>query len=191
VEHASGQRPPQGDRAFERCNGVPGIERAADRVADDAARPGVQDDGDIDEAGGDRDVGQVRHPELIGSMNLEAAGDPREDRPVVVAVGGAGEAPPTPRIEVVLEHQPADFLGIDDVAAVAEFGADAPVAVAFEVVGDGPHLRDDLLVGRLKAGCGIVAGAWQTHQRAPPFDGQATGPVITDVGPLLGNRALV
>jgi hypothetical protein len=103
---------------------VSDVEAAADRVADDAARPSVEDDGYIDEAGGDRDVGQVRHPELIGAVHLEVARDEREDRPVVVAVGGAGETPSSPRVEVVLAHQPADLLGVDDMAAVAELGAD-------------------------------------------------------------------
>ena len=127
-----GQRPAQRHRPLERGDGVPGVEAAADRVADDAARPGVEDDREVDEAGGDGDVGQVRHPELVGAVDLEVARDEREDRPVVVAVGGAGEAPSSPWVEVVLAHQPADLLGIDDMAAVAELGADAAVAVALE-----------------------------------------------------------
>ena len=187
---AAGQRPPQRHRPLERGDGVPGVEAAADRVADDAARPGVEDDRDVDEAGGDGDVGQVRHPELVGAVDLEVPRDEREDRPVVVAVGGAGEAPSSPWVEVVLAHQPADLLGIDDMAAMAELGADAAVAVALEVVGDRADLRDDLGVGRLCLRRGVEGGAWQTHQRAPPFDGEAAGPLVTDVGPLLGDRCV-
>ena len=52
-------------------------------------------------------------------------------------------------------------------------------------------LGDDLLIGRLGFRHGIKGGAWQSHQRAPPFDGETTGAVIPDVGPLLGNAALV
>ena len=189
VEHAAGQRPPQRHRPLERGDGVPGVEAAADRVADDAARPGVEDDGDIDEAGGDGDVGQVRHPELVGPVDLEVPRDEREDRPVVVAVGGAGEAPSSPWVEVVLAHQPADLLGVDDKAAVAELGADAAVAVALELVGDRADLRDDLGIGRLALRRGVEGGARQTHQRAPPFDGEAAGPLVADVGPLLGDGA--
>ena len=122
-------------------------------------------------------------------MDLEVARHEREDRPVVVAVGGAGEAPSSPRVEVVLAHQPADLLCIDDVAAVAEFGADAAVAVALEDVGDGADLRDEFGIGRLLLWCGVEGRAWQSHQRAPPFDGKASGPLVPDVGPLLGDRA--
>jgi hypothetical protein len=50
-----------------------GVEAAADRIADDAARPGVENDRDVDEAGGDRDIGQVRYPELVVAMDLEVA----------------------------------------------------------------------------------------------------------------------
>ena len=122
-------------------------------------------------------------------MDLEVARDKREDRPVVVAVGGAGETPSSPWVEVVLAHKPADLLGIHDNAAVAEFGADAAVAVALELVGDGADFSDELRGGRLLRRRGVEGGAGQSHQRAPPFDGEATGPVITDVGPLLGDRA--
>jgi hypothetical protein len=124
------QRPTQRDRPFEFGDGVPCIKAAAERVADRAARPGVEDDREIDEALSDRDVGEVRHPELVGAMDLEVPHDEGVDRPVMVAVGGADEAPSSPRVEVVLAHQPAHLLGIDDVAAMAELGADAAVAVA-------------------------------------------------------------
>ncbi len=89
-------------------------------------------------------------------MNLEVPGDEGIDRSVMVAVGGADETPPFPRIEIVLAHQPANLLGIDDVATMAELGADATVAVALEVVGDRVDLGDDLRVRWLGLGCGIV-----------------------------------
>ena len=59
------------------------------------------------------------------------------------AVGGAGEARPVPGVEVVLAHQPAHLLGIDHLAAVAQLGADAAVAVALELVGDRSDLGDE------------------------------------------------
>lgn len=144
--------------------------------------------GDIDKAGGDGDIGEVRHPELVGAVDLEASRDERVDRPVVVAVGGAGEAPSSPRVEVMLAHQPPDLLGIDHMAAVAELGGDAPVAVTLEDIGDRPDFGDDLCLGWLGARC-IVGGAWQTHQRAPPLNGETSGPVITEAGPFLGHGA--
>ena len=123
-------------------------------------------------------------------MDLEVARDEREDQPVMIAVGGAGETPPSSWVEVMLAHQPADLLGIDDVAAVAQLGADAAVAVAFELVGDGPDLRDDLGVGQPGLRRGVEGGARQTHQRASPFDGEPAGPLVPDVGTFLGAGAL-
>jgi hypothetical protein len=79
--------------------------------------------------------------------------------------------------------------GIPDSPAVAELGADAAVAVELELVGDGARLRNDLVVGQSCLRRGVVGRAWQSHQRAPPFDGEAAGPAITDVGALLGDRA--
>ena len=186
VDDAAWQRSPQRHRPFERGDGVPGIEAAADRVADDAARPSVENDRDIDEAGGDGDVSQVRHPELVGPVDLEVPRDERVDRPVVVAVGGTGETTSSPWVEVVLTHQPADLLGIDDMAAVAELGVDTAIAVALELVGDRPDLGDGLQVGRSAFRRGVIGGARQSHQCAPPFDGEAGGPVIADVVALFG-----
>ena len=50
------------DRDLERGNRQPGIDRAADRIADDPTRPGVEDDRDVDEACRDREVGDVGDP---------------------------------------------------------------------------------------------------------------------------------
>ena len=60
------------DAAFGRCSapdgglqsgdGDPGVHRPADRIADDLSRPCIEDGGEIDEAGGNGDVGQVGNP---------------------------------------------------------------------------------------------------------------------------------
>ena len=50
VEDAAGGRAAERDRPRERGDAVPGLEVAGDRVPDDPARPGVEDDGEIDEA---------------------------------------------------------------------------------------------------------------------------------------------
>ena len=42
-------------------NSDAGLHRPADRVSHDLARPGVENGGQVDEAGGHRDVGQVRN----------------------------------------------------------------------------------------------------------------------------------
>ena len=90
-------------------------------------------------------------------MNLELPGHEWMDRAVVIAVGGSGEAPAPPRVQIVLPHQPPHLLGVDDEAAVTELGIDAAVAIALEVVGDGPDLRNDPLIVGLALRLGIVA----------------------------------
>jgi hypothetical protein len=47
------------DGSFERGEREPGVDRAADRIADHATRPGVEDRRQIDEAARDRDIGDV------------------------------------------------------------------------------------------------------------------------------------
>jgi hypothetical protein len=68
--------------------------------------------------------------------------------------------------------------------AVAEFGADAAIAVALEGVGDGADLRDDRPVPELALGFSVEAGTRDAHQFASPPDGEAAGPLVTDVGAL-------
>jgi hypothetical protein len=48
------------------------IDRPADGVADDQARPGIEDDGDVDEAGWQRDIGDIADPELAGTARANS-----------------------------------------------------------------------------------------------------------------------
>jgi hypothetical protein len=115
-------------------------------------------------------------------MDLEFPSHERMDRTVVIAVGGPDEPPSPSRVEIMLPHQPPHLLGVDEEAAVTELGIDAAVAIALERVGDGPDLRDDLLVPALALGFGVETGARDAHQFAPPPDREAVGPTVTDVG---------
>jgi hypothetical protein len=60
--HAPFRRVTRPNGGFERGECEPGVDRAADRVADHATRPGVEDHRQIDEANSDCDIGDVRHP---------------------------------------------------------------------------------------------------------------------------------
>ena len=55
------------------------IDGSADGVADDAARPSVENHRDINEAGRDSDVGDVGDPELIGAIDDFVLGQIAED----------------------------------------------------------------------------------------------------------------
>ena len=74
----------------------------------------------------------------------------------MVAVGGHDEAALAARSEVVLAHQAADLLGVDDIAAVAQLGVDPAVAIGFELIADRLHLCDDLGVRSFGGGFCIV-----------------------------------
>src|SRR5271157_5823609 len=62
--HAPCGRPARPYASFERGNGEPGVDRAADRVAHYATRPSVENRCQIDEASGDRDIGVSRPKEF-------------------------------------------------------------------------------------------------------------------------------
>lgn len=66
---------------------------------------------------------------------------------------------------------------------VRSFGADAAMAATLELLGDGAGLRDGLFAPGLALWLGVVAGPRDAHQRASPPDGEAAGPLVTDVGP--------
>src|SRR5665647_2516175 len=78
------------------------------------------------------------------SIEGPIAGQVGEDRAIVIAVGRRDVTAPALGLQVVLAHQSADLLVVDDDAMMAEFGTDAPVAVSLELVADRPHAADNL-----------------------------------------------
>ena len=83
--HATSSWPPHSDGGFERRCREPGVDRAADGVPHHATRPGVEDNGQIDEASADGDIGYVRYPELVRTVDEQIARAIREDRAIVIA----------------------------------------------------------------------------------------------------------
>ena len=74
VMNAAFGRLPCSDSRLQRRNGNAGINRAANRIANDAARPGVKDCRQIDEARRNGDVGNIRYPELVRAVDDPVAG---------------------------------------------------------------------------------------------------------------------
>jgi hypothetical protein len=58
---------------FQGIEDEPGMRRAADPPADDAAGEGVDDEGDVDEALPGRDIGEIAHPQHVRRRHLELA----------------------------------------------------------------------------------------------------------------------
>lgn len=76
VVNAAGRWPPSSDGCLQCGNGQPRVHRAADRISDHPARPSIEDGNHIDEAGRDRDVSDIRHPDLVRSVDDLAAEPP-------------------------------------------------------------------------------------------------------------------
>lgn len=98
--------------------------------------------GHIDEACGDREVGDVRHPDLVWAVEDPMAGEVGKDQTVVVAVGRGHEPLAALGLQVVLAHETADLLGVDDYAPMAQLGANPAIAIGFELITDRDHGRD-------------------------------------------------
>ena len=69
------------------------VHRTANRVADHLARPGIKDCGQVDEATGDGDVGQMGDPQLVGAIGNDRLGQVWENRARMIAVGRDDIAP--------------------------------------------------------------------------------------------------
>ena len=78
---------------------------------------------------------------------------------------------------------------VHDDAPEPKRGLDTAPAVGFEFVADGTDGLDEGRVVQLRSRQVVIGRARDPDQPASLCDGQAAGPVITDVGPLLGNRA--
>ena len=65
--------PTRVQRLLQRIEHEVGLHGAADSPADDAPRVDINDEGHVYEALPGRDVGEVRHPQLVGSISLELA----------------------------------------------------------------------------------------------------------------------
>src|SRR5512132_3194329 len=189
--NASLRRLTHADGDLERGERQSGVDRFTNGIADDTPRPGVEDHRQIDEADGDGDIGDVGHPQPVRSVDHHVLRQVGKDRLVMSAVGGRDEPPAALRLQIMLAHDTADFLSVDDDPLMPQLGADPPIAVAFELLADRRDPRDDLgVVGLLCRGI-VEGGAWQTHQTASFADGEATGPVMTDVVALLVRSAFL
>src|SRR5579863_278020 len=109
----------------------------------------------------------------------------------MVAVGGGDKPPLRAGLQVMFAHQTPDFLMVADDPAMPELGAHAAVAVGLELICDRTHELNDRRIVDCPCRPVVVGRARDLHQPASFGDGEPTGPVITDVGPLLGRGVLL
>src|SRR3977135_2084426 len=129
------------DRRLKRRDHQTRIDRAADRIAHHPARPRIEDHGQVHEARLDRDVGYVRDPELIGTIDLLVASEIGKNRTLVIAVGR--DDVPSAALGLQAAHEPAALLAVDRKTLVAAPGPDPPIAVSLELIADNDDFRDD------------------------------------------------
>src|SRR6202040_4462985 len=168
------------DRRLKRRDRQTRIDRAADRIAHHPARPPIEDHGQVHKARLDRDVGYVRDPELIGTIDLLVASEIGKNRTLVIAVGRDDVPSAALGLQAVLAHEPADLLAVDDKTLVAQLGADPPTAVSLELVADNDDFRDEFHVAYRYGRRIIESGARQSHQTASFVGGMTLGPLMTD-----------
>jgi hypothetical protein len=188
--HAARRRVSSLDSRFQSRDRQPGVDRSTDCIANDAARPSIEDHGDVDEAGCDRDIADVSDPQPVRSVEGHVFRPIGIDRLIVVAVGRCDIAPTDSRLQTVLAHQAFDLLMIDDHPPMSQLGANPPPAVAFKLIADrGNGFYDCCVVGRRWPGV-IVSRAGDSHQPASFGDTETRGPTMTDVLALVSWGAL-
>src|SRR5580658_8883882 len=89
----------------------------------------------------------------------------------------------------MLPHQPAKLLAVHHDALVTQRRPNAPIAVTLELVADRADPGDKLGGLQRNRRYIIEGGTRQAHQLAPPADGDAVGPVTTEVFALFGRGA--
>src|SRR5438128_2661894 len=121
------------------------------RPADHASAPDIEDDGEIEEAGPGRHVGDVRDPQLIRARAGELAVDEIRRRPGrLVAHRRAERLPPAHALQPGAPHQPGHPLTANVEAAGGELGmnpgdAVGPARLAMDRLGGGLEVLAQLL----------------------------------------------
>ena len=179
------------DRLFQRVEDEGGAQRGGHPPADDAPRAHIDDEGDLDEPGPGRHVGEVRHPQLMRSrgrkLPIDEIGRSRSvDRPRGRHPGapadGAGQAPRA--------HQPAHRAARHVKALAPQLLPDLSWAVHLELlVPDSLDLRLQGVITLRPRGatCGIepahamavICRRGDPHHRADRLD-PIRVPVIVD-----------
>ena len=146
-EAAAAGRPSVMERLFEGVQDEVGVRRPAGSPADDPPRVGVDDEGDIDEAGPGRDIGKIREPQTVrrGSMELPVHMIQRTESRLVADRCPQRFAPDRPP-KAHIPHQPGDRAASGAEAFPPQLPPDLAHAIDAEVLLE--HAPDlDLQIG--------------------------------------------
>ncbi len=112
-----------------------GAQVAGHGPAHDTAAEGIQDDGQVEEAGPGWQVGDVGHPQPVGGLGRELPVDQIGGRPVAVpALRGARSLAPAHPGQVGPTHQSGDPFAADMGARGPQLGMDAGRPIVFRLI---------------------------------------------------------
>ena len=128
------------------------------------------------------DVGDIGHPQLVGSGYTQVFDQVRINRQLVVAVCGANpfflSRPTKPTL---FSHDALDFLVIDTPAFALELLGHPAVSIPVKIQANLLHAIDQHSVRRPLLRLVVVSAFGKIHQLAPPFN-------VFDEGAVVGNE---
>lgn len=149
-------------------------------VADDLAAAGIENDGEVAEAGSNSDVREVGNPDHVGPIRDHIAIEVRVDRGIVAAVGRAHIAPARFDSQACGPHHAGYAFMVDQAPAAVKLVGHPPIAIAGQFVLDILDEGDEFRVqefGRFDRATIIESASRQFDHFAPPSDGTSLGPV--------------
>lgn len=191
VMNAAPSRPSRTNRRLQGSQRKRSVDGRGDRVVHDFAAASIKNDCKTAEPDGNSDMGNVRHSDQIRLGRNVVAVEVREDRSVVIAVGGANEAAAPLDPQGMLGHDLRDALVVDSVVTSTQFVGQAAVSVARESVLNAVDQFDQVLVCHSQPvhRRAVVAGAPKKFDHfATPSGGAAFGPLMIEHFSLLLTR---
>ena len=151
-----------------------GVQAGAERPADNPARVGVQDDGQIDELPAQPDVGEVGYPQLVHAVQFHRGAHVGKHAQSVFGRRGHHELSLAGGQQILGAHQPPDSFFVDDQPPPVELLPHAPIAVVAtmlqaDALNPIPHFHV-VILGRLPAEPPVIACSIHLRQAAHPFD---------------------
>lgn len=140
--------------------------------------------------GARRTIGGVADPKLVGTARDNVLRQVREDRAVMVTVCRGEETSPDLRLQLVFVHEATNLLVVHDKTLLPKRRTDAAVAVELEPVADRERRFDNGGVVGPPFRAVIIGGARDSDQPVSFRDGDAAGPVMTDIVPFFSRGAL-
>src|SRR6266496_3118503 len=167
------------------------IDPLRDGPTDDPARIEIQQGGQVNEAGTNPNVSEIRDPDFVNGSDLATLNQIRINRQCMGRIGSPHEGPPRDWPQTELFHHPSNPFLIHCLAAPFQLTADSPIAVARKVFVNAFDLLAQLVVvgftpaTMLRIGFVVIAAQRQADYLAGFRNWSKFLAVITDVSAFL------